>query len=153
MEFGAPSEILPVEVTFKFPYVYLLDFNYFEALASSLLIIFGFFFFKYLFRPKKGQVFSSTALNLMKEHSRPCCVTLLLKDCYHKVDGPHHGLKIYTSPQSGRTPPWVKNLYKSSKWTDPTRTKLIQIQKVNGPSRDLTYAKKGDGPYRRSIPR
>ena len=43
MEFGAPSEILPVEVTFKFPYVYLLDFDYFEVLASSLLIIFGLF--------------------------------------------------------------------------------------------------------------
>ena len=28
----------------------------------------------------------------------------------HEVNGPHHGLKIYTSPQSGRTPPWVKNL-------------------------------------------
>ena len=43
MEFGAPSEILPKEVTFKFPYVYLLDFNYFEALASSRLITFGLF--------------------------------------------------------------------------------------------------------------
>ena len=43
MEFGASSEILPVEVTFKFPYVYLLDFDYFETLASSLLIIFGLF--------------------------------------------------------------------------------------------------------------
>ena len=43
MEFGTPSKILPVEVTFKFPYVYLLGFGYFEALASSLLIIFGFF--------------------------------------------------------------------------------------------------------------
>ena len=43
MEFGIPSEILPEEVTFNFPYVYLLDFDYFEALASSLLIIFGFF--------------------------------------------------------------------------------------------------------------
>ena len=43
MEFGTPSEILPVEVTFNFPCVYLLGFGYFEALASSLLIIFGFF--------------------------------------------------------------------------------------------------------------
>ena len=62
----------------------------------------------------------------MKEHSRPCCVTLLLKDCYHKVDGPHYGLKIYTSPQSGRTPPWVKNLYKSTKWTDLVGIRLMQ---------------------------
>ena len=43
MEFGTPSEILPVEVMFNFPHVYLLDFDYFEALASSLLIIFGLF--------------------------------------------------------------------------------------------------------------
>ena len=43
MEFGAPSEILLVEVTFKFPYVYLLDFNYPEALTSSLWILLGFF--------------------------------------------------------------------------------------------------------------
>ena len=65
----------------------------------------------------------------------------------HKVDGPHHRLKIYTSPQSGRTPPWVKNLYESTKWTDPTMgLKFIQIQKVNGPSRDQTYAKKGTDP-------
>ena len=43
MEYGTPSEILPVEVTSKLPYVYLLGFGYFKALASSLLIIFGFF--------------------------------------------------------------------------------------------------------------
>ena len=72
------------------------------------------------------------------------------------MDEPHHGLQIYTNPQSGRTPPWVKNLVhkvdghnqnrtnKSTKWTDPTRAKLMQIQKVNGPSRDQTYAKKGE---------
>ena len=43
MEFGAPSEILPVEVTFKFPYVHLLDFDYSEALTTSLLITFELF--------------------------------------------------------------------------------------------------------------
>ena len=60
MEFGAPSEILPVEVTFKFPYVYLLDFDYFEALASSLLIIFGFlnnYFFSTFLGPRRGGYF------------------------------------------------------------------------------------------------
>ena len=31
MEFETPSEILPVEVTFKFPYVYLLGFDYFKV--------------------------------------------------------------------------------------------------------------------------
>ena len=63
----------------------------------------------------------------------------------HKVDGPHQGSKLvhemdgpnqgqtYTSPQSERTPPRVKtspqsgrtqpgsNVYKSTKWTDPTK--------------------------------
>ena len=60
MEFGTPSEILPVEVTFKFPYVYLLDFDYFEALASSILIIFGFlnnYFFSAFLGPGRGRYF------------------------------------------------------------------------------------------------
>ena len=38
----------------------------------------------------------------------------------HEVNGPHHGLKNYTSSRSERTPPWVKNLYRFTKWTDPT---------------------------------
>ena len=38
------------------------------------------------------------------------------------MNGPHHGLKIYTSPRSGRTPPWVKNL---------------QVHEVNGPHHGL----------------
>ena len=45
----------------------------------------------------------------------------------HKVDGPNQG-QTYTSPKSGRTQP-RSNLYKSKKWTDPTRVKLIQLQK------------------------
>ena len=40
----------------------------------------------------------------------------------HEVNGPHHGLKIYTSPKSGRTPPWVKN---------------SQVHEVNGPYHGL----------------
>ena len=57
MEYRTPSKILPVEVTFKFPYVYLLDFDYFEALASSLLIIFGLFFFSTFLGPRRGGYF------------------------------------------------------------------------------------------------
>ena len=97
MEFGAPSEILPVEVKFKSPDVYLLDSDYFEAVW-------------YLCWPKKGQVFSSTDSNLMKEHSEPRCVNLTIERLLsrsertlpwvkniqvHKVNGPHQGLKIY----------------------------------------------------------
>ena len=85
MEFRAPSEILPVEVTFKFP----------NDLAVQIL---------------------------------------LLKDCYHEVNGPHHGLKIYTSPKRGRTPPWVKRL---------------QVHEVNGPHYGLkiyTSPKRGRTP-------
>ena len=57
------------------------------------------------------------------------------------MDGPHQGLKIYTKstrlmdPIKGQTP-------RSTKWTDPTKAKLIQIQKVNGPNKDQTYVKK-----------
>ena len=42
MEHGAPSEILPVEVKFESPDVYLLDFDYFVAvcqLLSNLLFL------------------------------------------------------------------------------------------------------------------
>ena len=61
------------------------------------------------------------------------------------MDGPHHGLKIYTNLQSGRTPPWAKNLYKSTKWTD--RLKIYtNPQSENGPSKDQTYAKEGTDP-------
>ena len=129
MEYGTPSEILPIEMTFNFPYssvhFYLLVFDYFLKHLLSLLIIFGFLLeqllLQYLFRPKRGQIPSSTALNLMKEHSRPCCVSLLLKDCYHKVDGPHKGLKIYTVHKVDRPHQGLKIYTKSTKWTDPTK--------------------------------
>ena len=86
----------------------------------------------------------------MKKHSGPCCVILLLQDCYLKVNGPHHGLKIYTSSRSGRTPPWVKNLqvhevngphhglknlYKFTKWTDPNQGQTYTNPKMDGPKR------------------
>ena len=65
------------------------------------------------------------------------------------MDGPHHGLKIYTSPQSGRTPPWAKNLevhevngpyhglkiHKFTKRTDPTKN--LQAHEVDGPHHGL----------------
>ena len=45
MEHGAPSEILPVEVKFESPDVYLLDFDYFVAACQLLsnLLFFGTF--------------------------------------------------------------------------------------------------------------
>ena len=56
MEYGAPSEILPVEVKFESPDVYLLDFDYFVAVCQLLLNFFleplltqegaGIFFYK-----------------------------------------------------------------------------------------------------------
>ena len=55
MEHGTPSEILPVEVKFEPPDVYLLDFDYFVAacqLLSNLL-----FFFGTLVSPRKGRYF------------------------------------------------------------------------------------------------
>ena len=53
MEYGTPSEILPVEMTFNFPHSII-----FEALASSLLIIFGFlnnYFFSTFLGPRRGR--------------------------------------------------------------------------------------------------
>ena len=59
MEYGTPLEILPVEITFNLPHVYLLVFDYlFEALTSSLLIIFGFlsnYFFSTFLSPRGGR--------------------------------------------------------------------------------------------------
>ena len=51
----------------------------------------------------------------------------------HKVDGPHKGLTVWQSPQSGRTTrgikihihkvdgPYEGSRFMSTKWTDPTR--------------------------------
>ena len=93
----------------------------------------------------------------MKEHSDHT-LSLLLKDYYRKVDGPNQG-RTYTgpqsgwtqpgsnlySPQSGRTQP-QSNLCRSTKWTDPTRVKLIRVHKVDRPHQGSTPIHKVDGP-------
>ena len=142
MEYETPPEILPIEMTFNFPYssvhFYLLVFDYFLKHLLSLLIIFGFLLeqllLQYLFKPKGVGTFFSTALNLMKEHSRPCYVlttkiittkwtdpTRVKFIQFQKVDGPNQGQTYkstkWTDPTKGQT-------YKSTKWTDPTRVKL-----------------------------
>ena len=91
------------------------------------------------FLSPRGQVLFSTVLNLMKEHSRPCCVLttkiittkwtdptrVKLIQIHNPTKGQHH------SSQSGRTQPG-SNSYNSKKWTDPIRVKLIQVHKVDG---------------------
>ena len=90
----------------------------------------------------------------MKEHSRPCCVLttkrLLLPSgrippkvntTVHKVNGPNQG-QIYTIPKSGQTQPGL-NLYKSKKWTDPTRVKLTSPQSGRIPPRVNTSPQSG----------
>ena len=88
----------------------------------------------------------STALNLMKEHSRPCCV-LATKIITTKWTDPTKGQH---GPQSGRTQPGSnlqvhkvdgshQGLTWSTKWTDPTRGKLVQVQKVDGLNKGQTY--------------
>ena len=112
-------------MTFNFPYssvhFYLLVFDYFLKHLLSLLIVFGFLLeqllLQYLFKPKGADTFFSTALNLMKEHSRPCCV-LATKIITTK----------WTDPTKGQT-------YKSTKWTDPTRVKLTSPQSGRIPPR------------------
>ena len=116
------------------------------------------YFFSTFLGPR-GHVLFSTALNLMKEHSRPCCVLttkrLLLPSgrippkvntTVHKVNGPNQG-QIYTIPKSGQTQPGL-NLYKSKKWMDQLWVKLTQVHKADGPQQGLTPIHKVDGPTR-----
>ena len=84
MEYETPPEILPIGMTFDFPspvHFYLISFLLFLKALTSLLIVFGFLYEQALaimallvFLSPRGQVLFSTALNLMKEHSRPCRV-------------------------------------------------------------------------------
>ena len=71
----------------------------------------------------------STALNFMEEYSG-YTVSIPLQD---------------RSPQSGRTQSG-SNLYKSTKWTDPPRVKLIQVHKVDEPQQGSKPVHKVDGP-------
>ena len=128
-------------------------------------------FFSTVLSPK-GQVLFSTALNLMEEHS-DFDVLLLLKDYYHQWTDPtkgqdpspqsgrtQPGSQTYTNPQSGRTPPrvktpvhkmdgsnQVKNLYKSTKWTNPTKGQDPSPQNGRTPPRVKTTAHEVDRPH------
>ena len=106
----------------------------------------------------------STALNLMKEHSRPCCV-LATKIITTKWTDPTKGQH---GPQSGRTQ-LGSNLQvhkvdgphqgstRSTKWTDPTRVKptspqsgwiqprVNTVHKVDGPNQGQTYTSPKNG--------
>ena len=81
----------------------------------------------------------------MKEHSEPRCVNLTTERLLsrsertppwvkniqvHEVNGPHHGLKFYMSPERGRTPPWVK---------------FIPVHGVDGPNQGRTYTNPKNG--------
>ena len=78
----------------------------------------------------------------------------------HKVDGPNQGQTSkstkwmdpptvkFISPQSGRTQPGSQvqkvdgshqGLTWFTKWTDPTKVKLVQVQKVDEPNKGQTY--------------
>ena len=70
----------------------------------------------------------------------------------HKVDGSHQGSTRFTkwtnptrvkliSPQSGRIPPRVNTVHK---WTDPTRVKL-KVHRVDGPNKGQTYTSPQSG--------
>ena len=145
MEYGTPSEILPIEMAFNFPlfpslFIFTSLWLFFGTLTSPLIIFLAFclnkpcyndFFSTFL--SLRGQVLFSTALNFMKEHSE-YAVSLLLKDYYHKVDRPNQGHKLIQvhkvdEPHQGSRlqstkwtdPTRVTNLYKSTKWTDPTK--------------------------------
>ena len=81
MEYGTPPEILPIEMTFNFPYssvhFYLLVFDYFLKHLLSLLIVFGFLLeqllLQYLFKPKEaGTFFYSFKSNEGTFKTMPC---------------------------------------------------------------------------------
>ena len=91
--------------------------------------------FQYPFKPKGTGIFS-TALNFMEEHSNYAMCYYYYKTTVHnvdgpndegrkfkqvyKVDGPHKGSRLqstmWTDPMTR-----VKNLNKSTKWTDLTK--------------------------------
>ena len=100
-------------------------------------------------RPHEGSRFMST------KWTDPTRVNFLTKstkwtdptrDLYsaHKVDGPHKGLTVWQSPQSGRTTrgikihihkvdgPYEGSRFMSTKWTDPTRDQY-SVHKVDEP--------------------
>ena len=104
------------------------------------------YFFSTFLSPR-GQVLFSTTLNLMKEHSRPCCVLttkIITTKWTDPTKGQHH------SSQSGQTQPG-SNLYNSKKWTDPTGVKLISPQSGRIPPRVNTTVHKVDGPNQGQI--
>ena len=133
MEYGTPSEILPVEMTFNIPLFPCL-FTF-----TSILIIFWLFeqallqwLFQYLFKPKGAGTFFYS-FKFYGGKFRLCCA-ITIKRLLPSVDGPHQGLKLIqvhkvdgphqgSRPQSTKwaDPTRVSNLYKSTKWTDSTK--------------------------------
>ena len=129
MEYETPPEILPIGMTFDFPslvHFYLISFWLFLKALTSLFIVFGFLYEKTL-ATMNLLVSFSTALNLMKEHSRQCYV-LTTKVITTKSTDPTR-VKL-TSPQSGRIPPRVKRVSPQSGRTKPRSN--LQVHKVDG---------------------
>ena len=62
----------------------------------------------------------------------------------HKVDGPHEGLKFMSIKWTVTTR--VKNLHKSTKWTDPTRDQDSCPQSGRTPRGIKIHVHKVDGP-------
>ena len=94
----------------------------------------------------------------MEEHS-DYAVSLLLKDYYHKVDGPNQGHKLIqvhkvdgphqgSRPQSTKwtDPTTVTNLYKSTKWMNPTKGQDHNPRSGRTPLRVKTIVHKANGP-------
>ena len=82
----------------------------------------------------------------MEEHS-DYAVSLLLKDYYHIMDGPNQGQKhTQVHKVDG---PHQGSRQQSTKWTDPTRVKLILVHIVDRPNQGhkLTQVHKVDGPH------
>ena len=114
------------------------------------------YFFSTFLGPR-GQVLFSTALNLMKEHSRPCCVLTTkrllppsgrilprVNNTVHKVNRPNQG-QIYTIPQSGRTNSG-SNLHKSTKRTGPNKGQHQSTKWTDQPGSNLYESTKWTNP-------
>ena len=130
MEYRTPSEILPVEMTqstspYSPVYLYLLVFwLFFSFLFEQALLQ---WLFQYLFKPKGAGTFFYS-FKFYGETFRLCCV-ITTERLLPTVDGPHRGSRT-----------------QSTKWTDPTRVKLIQIHKVDRLHQGSRPVHKVDGP-------
>ena len=174
MEYGAPPEILPIEIAFNFPlfpspFIFTSLWLFFGTLTSLLIIFFGTvgvlfeqallqWLFQYLFKPRGAGTFFYS-FKFYGGTFRLCCVITtkrLLPQSgrtpprvmtpVHKMDGHNQG-QTYTSSRNGRTQPGSQT-YTSPKngRTQPGSQTYTSPQSGQTPPRVMTPNRIMDGP-------